>query len=316
MAITVARNDIKRRLQLPAGTVSCTMANSGDTVTALLHGLAVGDVIEFTGTTGGVTASTPYWVSGVTNPDVFQFSATRGGGAFAITGDGANAYSVRTAYDADLDSMITEIKEGLEATLDSTAKSTYEAACEYGIIEVIAGEFLNALRRVPGWAEAVTAGGVAVGGVPESGDPLIARGLAVLAPFTVNGYAGGLAVKSEDALKKALAEARDDHAVTMAAAENAKAVADADLVEAQALVEAAKVAKVTADTGMSTAAAADYQGRADLNAQRLARMVIEDASLAADVALGSSDPSGGVFDIDADEYAVHGADAGAYDSDS
>ncbi len=294
MAIVIGIDDIKRRLQLPAGSVNCVMANAGDLITSVLHGLAVGDVIAFGTTAYGVTAGTLYWVRTITSPDVFEISATRGGALFAITGDGANTYSQKTVYDADITALITEMQASLTGMVDTTAISTYEAACKGGMIDVIAGETLNMLRRQPGFAEAVTAGGIALGAAPESGDKLVERGMAILGPFLVGAYDELLVKKAEAAFAVLLAAARDDDTAAQADAELAKMVNDAALVasqkakvdadelliDKQALTEAAMPAKVAADTAMSTGLAADAQARAAAAIARTARIAAEDAAIA------------------------------------
>lgn len=325
MAITITRDDVKRRLRLPAGAVSCVMVNAGDTISAVLHGRVAGDVITFSATTGGVVVGTLYYVINVTTADVFQISATRGGAAFTLNADGANTFSVRTVYDADLDNLITELQAGLTGMIDTAAIGTYEAACKAGMIDVIAGEALNMLRRQPGYADAITVGGVALGAEVESGDKLITMGLAILAPFTIDGYQDLTLKKAEVALGVAYAQARDDWATATATAEKDKVVADAAkveseklkldaettrigsekiLVDAQADTEAQKPVKVLADAAMSTAMAADAQARADMNAARKARMAVEDAALAVDLPLESHDcPSDSRFDLDSGEYS-------------
>jgi len=74
---------------------ACTMAATGDLVTSTAHGLSVGEAITFQSTTGGVTADIAYYVSATPSGDTFQFSATDGGGAFNITADGSNTWTVR-----------------------------------------------------------------------------------------------------------------------------------------------------------------------------------------------------------------------------
>jgi len=74
-------------------TITCTMNDSGDTVTCTSHGLGIHDRITFTGTTGGVVVGTTYYVVTVADDDTFQFSATLGGDVFTITADGSNSWT-------------------------------------------------------------------------------------------------------------------------------------------------------------------------------------------------------------------------------
>ncbi len=273
MAITITIDDIKRRLQLPAGSVNCVFVNTGDLITSVLHGLAVGDVVAFGTTTLGVTAGTLYWVRTIISPDVFEISATRGGALFALTGDGANTYFQKTVYDADITGIIAEMLPGLSGTIVAAHLATYEAACKQGIIDVIAGECLNMLRRQPGFAEQAKFGGNEVGEGVESGDKLIARGMAILEPFTVAGDAALDKVIAETA--KLTAETTTEGAVnTRTAAETTRIgaeklaidagklktdaeaallITDELLVDKKIVTETAQALKVTAEVAKITA---------------------------------------------------------------
>jgi len=79
-----------RDLHVKNDPQSCEMNAANDTVTCTGHGLIVGDAITFTGTTGGVSTTTTYYVLTVPNADSFTFSTSRGGSTFNITADGAN----------------------------------------------------------------------------------------------------------------------------------------------------------------------------------------------------------------------------------
>lgn len=232
MAITITIDDIKRRLRLPAGSVNCVFANAGDLITAVLHGLAVGDVVAFGTTANGVTAGTLYWVRTITSPDVFEISATRGGALFALTGDGANTYSQKTVYDADITNLISEMLTGLSGTIVPASLTTYEAACKEGIICVIAGEALNMIRRQAGYAEALTVGGVVFGAEADTGDKLIELGMAILEPFTVNGMAAASKVAADAAMATGLAA--DANARAAAATARTARLAAADVAMADA----------------------------------------------------------------------------------
>lgn len=228
-----------------------------------------------------------------------------------------------STYDTDITAIIADIKDGLTGAIDTTAIVTYEAACELGMRDVIAGEVLNYLRRQPGYADALSAGGLSLGAEVESGDKLVERGLAILAPFTVAGYAETDLAKSKTALEKALNTARQANASQLAAAElleaqnkaaklasekskldseELKTDAETALTTAKATTEASQPAKIAADAAMSTGMAAFYNAQAALNAARLARMNTEDASIAADVAQGITGNTEGYFSLDSEEY--------------
>ncbi|GIV17219.1 MAG: hypothetical protein KatS3mg022_2654 [Armatimonadota bacterium] len=96
-----------------------------------------------------------------------------------------------TAYDGQIDALITDLVPVIEYTLssDALADSTLEPVLSRGATEIIAGEFLAQRLREEGATEAFEAGGVRVGESPQShadlGDPygLIQRGWARLMPF-------------------------------------------------------------------------------------------------------------------------------------
>lgn len=320
MAINIVSDDIKRRLLFPSGAKSCTMQNTGDTVTSVLHNRVAGDVISFSATTGGVVIGTLYYVINVTSADVFQISATRGGGAFALNADGANTYSVKTIYDADIDSLITEFQTGIIDGLDA-GYSTYEDIVKIGIIDLIAGEFLNAIRRNGGSGSAVESfalAGLSLGEFKETGDALIARGLEFIKPFKKENYTQWIAAQSVATYEKLLAEARDDDAAAQADAElleltnkaakvgsekalldaqelfvdkqaltevqqASKLTAEAALLTVEALTEAEKPSKVIADASLSVGLAAQAQAQADLAISRKAEI---DARLAVSADVG------------------------------
>jgi len=68
-------------------------ANTGDVFTSYAHGLVLDDRVYFRPSIGqglpaSLVADTIYWVISSVTTDTFQVSATQGGGAFALTGDG------------------------------------------------------------------------------------------------------------------------------------------------------------------------------------------------------------------------------------
>ena len=242
-------------------------------------------------------------------------------------------------YDTDIGNIITEMKDGLTGILDTTAIVTYEAACELGMRDVICGEVQNYLRRMPGYGESVAVGGVALGEEVEGGDKLIERGLLILAPYTHEGYANLNMVKAEAALRKVLAEARDDDAAAIAdaellklqneaaklgseklrvdaeelktdaetaklTAEELKVDAEAARIAAETTTEAEKPAKVAADADLSTALAAEADARAAIKGVEKARMDAEDTSMADVTEVPQEDHShrDSILAIDAEEY--------------
>lgn len=87
-------------LYVKAGTDSRTIAgpativaSTGVFTTPAAHGLSVGDQVQVGAvtTTTGITAATTYYVITVPSPTTFTLSATSGGSALALTGNGSVA---------------------------------------------------------------------------------------------------------------------------------------------------------------------------------------------------------------------------------
>jgi len=79
--------------------VSCSIANTTGIITAVAHGLAIGDMVIFEtqGTLNtGLTADTVYYViAGTFATDTFTVSASLGGAAVTITSTGTNNYFLK-----------------------------------------------------------------------------------------------------------------------------------------------------------------------------------------------------------------------------
>jgi len=83
----------------PRAATACTTVDVGEKVTCVGHGLAVGDCIVFSETTGGVTVGTKYYVVVVTDADNFQFATARGAAAFTVDATaGANTFTVTEEF--------------------------------------------------------------------------------------------------------------------------------------------------------------------------------------------------------------------------
>lgn len=101
-----------------APITACTLQNSGDTVTAVAHGLANGTIVKFVTLSGsiGPTVGTTYYVIS-TATDTFQVSTSAGGSAEVITADGTGTFTsvqgmtvqVITASDSALTTAIQVI---------------------------------------------------------------------------------------------------------------------------------------------------------------------------------------------------------------
>lgn len=95
--------------------------------------------------------------------------------------------STDSSYDTQVDSLIAEMKPGIEYTIAdaylNNPDGSLQAAITLGILEVISGEFLEQLSREPGASEQFTIAGVTIGERKEKGEQLKAQGQGRLAPF-------------------------------------------------------------------------------------------------------------------------------------
>lgn len=93
-----------------------------------------------------------------------------------------------TSYDTMIDGLISEMQPATEFTLvdaylSDTGNIGLQAALRLGLLETIAGEFLQQLAREFGNMEQFSIGGVTVGEMKERGPALVQQGTARLAPF-------------------------------------------------------------------------------------------------------------------------------------
>jgi len=96
--------------------------------------------------------------------------------------------STSTTYDSAIDSLIDEMQPALEYSihetyLDDTVNSGLQATLTLGMLEIIAGEFIEQMKRESGAAEEFSAGGVTIGPSKLSGAELIQQGAARLSPY-------------------------------------------------------------------------------------------------------------------------------------
>jgi len=139
----------------PAGEVAITSTQDVNATftTTVDHGLTVGDAIAFTGTGGGVTAGTVYYVIATSTTKVFQVSTARGGAAFNVDADDeTNAFSIveeffaLTTIDvpkfaagtttAPVAGMVSALVQGWNGGRLSLEKSAAEAAAFNAVVEV------------------------------------------------------------------------------------------------------------------------------------------------------------------------------------
>ncbi len=93
-----------------------------------------------------------------------------------------------TTYDSAITSLIAEMQGPIEYSiadnyLSATSNTNLQATLKLGILEVIAGEFLEQLRREFGSAEEASIAGVTIGASAVSGVDLVQQGATRLAPF-------------------------------------------------------------------------------------------------------------------------------------
>lgn len=93
-----------------------------------------------------------------------------------------------TAYDSSISALISEMQGPLEFSIADcyvrdTANSNLQATLELGMLEIIAGEFIEQLRRQIGAVETFSAAGVSVGEWTQRGVDLIQQGATRLSPY-------------------------------------------------------------------------------------------------------------------------------------
>ncbi len=101
--------------------------------------------------------------------------------------------SATTTYDTPIDSLIDLMQPALETELEPTmlADTAKATVIKQGMLEVIAGEFLNQRRREPGYAEEITAGTMKIGASALDGSALILQGKERLLPYMAGVLDGG-----------------------------------------------------------------------------------------------------------------------------
>jgi len=231
-----------------------------------------------------------------------------------------------STWDTELDVICTDVEAAVDAAVGATSLSANAALVNEAAILIAAGSGGLGMMNRPGYAEAVAVAGLTVGPLTKEGFiELIDLGWKMLAPFLADAWAKSLADVAESARQKLLAEARDDDVAAQADSELLQIQNDAALVGAQklkvdaeeletdqktalltkeVLTEAQRPAKVTADTALATAMAADATARANLSAARLARMTAEETGITGtDSALESHENADDlVFATDASGY--------------
>lgn len=96
--------------------------------------------------------------------------------------------SANTNYDTAIGSLIAEMQEPLEYSiadqyLADTSNTKLQATLKLGILELIAGEFVEQIRREPGSTEQFTIAGLSLGPSTATGVELIQQGATRLAPY-------------------------------------------------------------------------------------------------------------------------------------
>ena len=93
-----------------------------------------------------------------------------------------------TAHDTSITALISEMQPAIEHSiadchLDDTADSGLQAVLKLGILEIVAGEYIEQLRRQPGAAEEFSIAGVSIGASQARGTNLVEQGAARLSPY-------------------------------------------------------------------------------------------------------------------------------------
>lgn len=96
--------------------------------------------------------------------------------------------STVTTYDSAIGSLITEMQNPLEysiadAYLSDSSNTKLQATLKLGILEMIAGEFVEQLRREIGATEQFGIAGLTIGPSTATGVELIQQGATRLSPF-------------------------------------------------------------------------------------------------------------------------------------
>lgn len=211
------------------------------------------------------------------------------------------------------DTLLDTICTGVAAGVDGAAAAAPTALLKEAAITIASGEGWLSLCNRPGFAEAITAAGVAMGALTKDGAvELIKLGWSMLTSYM---GAGAAAEAAENAARVLLAQARDDDAGAQADAELLKLQNDAaiagsqkvkldvekSLLDKEVLTETEKPAKVVADTALASAYAAQATAVAALKAAEKTRLDAVDVAIATDLPQASSDFDG-TFAVDSSEY--------------
>jgi len=91
-------------------------------------------------------------------------------------------------HDSSISSLISEMQPALEhsiadAYLNDTSNTNLQATLKLGMLEMIAGEFLEQLRREVGASGEVSVAGISLGAEAQTGADLIQQGATRLAPY-------------------------------------------------------------------------------------------------------------------------------------
>lgn len=100
----------------------------------------------------------------------------------------AGVDSANTAYDTSISSLITEMQGPLEysiadAYIDDSSDAKLQATLKLGMLEMIAGEFVEQLRREIGATEQFGIAGLTMGSSSATGTDMIQQGATRLAPY-------------------------------------------------------------------------------------------------------------------------------------
>lgn len=90
-------------------------------------------------------------------------------------------------YDSSIAALITEMQPALEYSVADTyltdTNASLQATLKLGMLEMIAGEFLEQLRREAGATDQFSVAGIAVGEAVQTGVELVQQGATRLAPY-------------------------------------------------------------------------------------------------------------------------------------
>jgi len=93
-----------------------------------------------------------------------------------------------TSCDSAIDALIAEMQPAIEYSLsdeflNDTSNVRLQAVLELGILEIIAGEFLEQMSREVGASESLSVAGFSIGEAKSRGAALVKQGWERLAPY-------------------------------------------------------------------------------------------------------------------------------------